>query len=95
MGVLPNSLKALADLGAEPPVYAFISLLDVEDYEFPSSLRGKGLQMTSRPFSERVEPNPSILETMEDSGKGLRPSLDRFWQRAGRGHGSPQFPNDT
>ncbi|MCD2201547.1 restriction endonuclease [Halobacterium sp. KA-4] len=43
MGVLPNSLATLADLGAEPPVYAFISLLDVEDYEFPSSLRGKGL----------------------------------------------------
>lgn len=51
--------------------------------------------MTSRPFSQRVEPKYSILGTMDDTGQGLQPSLDRLWQRAGREHGSPHFPNDT
>lgn len=95
MQTVPGSLDALAELGAQPPVYAFVTLLGVENYQFPKSISGASLGASLRPFSEREEPKHCILETMEDDGTGLRPSLDRLWQRAGRQNGSPHFPNDS
>ena len=95
MQTVPGSLDALAELGAQPPVYAFVTLLGVEDYQFPTSIAGASLGASLRPFSEREEPKYCILETMEDDGTGLRRSLDRLWQRAGRQNGSPHFPNDS
>lgn len=71
------------------------SLLGVEDYQFPTSFAGVPLGASIRPFSEREEPKHSILETMDDDGTGLRPSLDRLWQRTGRQNESPHFPNQT
>lgn len=94
MQTVPESLDAMAELGAQPPVYAFVTLLGVEDYQFPTSFAGTSLGASLRPFSEREEPKHNILETMDDDGTGLRPSLDRLWQRAGRQNGSPHFPND-
>lgn len=94
MQTVSGSLDAMAELGAQPPVYAFATLLGVEDYQFPTSFAGTSLGASLRPFSEREEPKHSILETMDDDGTGLRPSLDRLWQRAGRQNGSPHFPND-
>ena len=95
MQTVPGSLDALAELGAQPPVYAFVTLLGVEDHQFPTSFAGASLGASLRPFSKREEPKHSILETMDDDGTGLRPSLDRLWQRAGRQNESPHFPNDT
>ena len=95
MQTVPGSLDVLAELGAQPPIYAFVTLLEVEDYQFPTSYAGASLGTSLRPFSEREEPKHSIIETMDDDGSGLRPSLDRLWQRAGRQNGSPHFPNET
>jgi hypothetical protein len=94
MKTIPESLDALAEMGAQPPVYAYITLLGVEDYQFPESHGGRSLGITPRPLSEREEPKHSILKTLDDDGSGLRPSLDRLWQRAGRRDGSPHFSND-
>ncbi|CDK39205.1 hypothetical protein [Halorubrum sp. AJ67] len=93
--IVPGSLDVLDVLGAQPPVYAFVTLLGVEDYQFPTSYAGVSLGASLRPFSDQEEPKHSILETMDDDGTGLRPSLDRLWQRAGRQKGSPHFSNDT
>lgn len=95
MQTIPESLDALDELGTQPPVYAFVTLLGVQDYQFASSIRGSSLGSALRPFSEREEPKHSILETMDNDGTGVRPSLDRLWQHAGRQNGSPHFPNDT
>lgn len=95
MQIVPGSLDVLAELGTQSPVYAFVTLLGVEDYQFPTSYAGVSLGVSPQSFSEREEPKHSILETMDDDGTGLRPSLNRLWQRAGRQNGSPHFSNET
>lgn len=94
MQTVPDSLDALAEIGAQPPIYAFVSLTGVRDYEFPTSFGETPLGISPRPFSQRAEPKYSIIEAMDDDGTGLQQSLDRLWQRAGRQKGSPHFPND-
>lgn len=62
---LQGGLECLLSLGAQPPLYVYISFLDVEDYRFEPNAYAYGYAPQSLP--ERVDPPPAILSDYTDS----------------------------
>lgn len=88
--MLPRCFACLKEIGAKPPVYVCVSLLDVEDY-----VLDPGMQFTPRPFSSRYTHSPDLIESFdEDPQNALRTTMDRLWQRGGRRNGSPHYLNE-
>jgi len=90
--MLPRCLDCLEEIGAKPPIFAFVSLLGVEGYTIDSNQHG--LRFSARPFADRYTPRHASIDSYDDPPKtSIRPVLDRIWQKAGRRNGSPFYPN--
>lgn len=89
-----SCLSCLEEIGAKTPIYAYISLIDVEGYVMDDRRMGNQLIPMQRTFPEDYKPKGSVIDSLENvSLEALRPSLDRIWHEAGRKNGSPWLEN--
>lgn len=88
--MLPRCLDCLQTIGAKPPIFAFVSLIDVSGYVLDTS----DMWFTPREFSDRYIPRHATIDSHGRSPEEeIRPVLDRIWQKGGRSNGSPFYPN--
>lgn len=87
--MIPRCLECMGELGAKPPIYISVSLVDVEGYVIG---KGPGQHFQQRRLPEIVAPKfESIEDTSNFEASNVETVFNRIWQKAGRSNGSPYF----